>query len=74
MNLVARNAARDGRSPPMAEPGRQDNKDAEESGKPVQLDKERPAGQQSDREQHEGGQQMPGREQQQPGKEQPPAK
>jgi hypothetical protein len=53
----------------MAEPGRQDNKDAEESGQPVQLDKERQS-------QQKGGQQMPGREQQQgqQGAQQPPVK
>jgi hypothetical protein len=56
----------------MAEPGRQDNKDAEESGQPVQLDKERPATDKPSREEHQGGQQMPGHEQQP--KPQPPAK
>jgi len=45
---------------------RQDNKDAQESGEPVQLDKEQQGGKQGEQkqDQHQGGQQMPGREQQ----------
>ena len=62
------------------------NKDAEKSGQPVQLDKDKEqqggkqgqqhqGGQQMPgREQHQGGQQAPGREQQQGGKQPQPAK
>src|SRR5204862_878101 len=55
---------------------RQDNKDEQESGQPVQLDKEQQGGKQGEQkqdqqkqDQHQGGQQMPGREQQQGGKQ-----
>src|SRR5438105_12978249 len=68
-------AACDGRSPPMADQTKQDNKDAQESGQPVQLDKEQQGGKQGGEQQQGGGQPMPGREQQQGGKQQePPAK
>jgi len=47
------------------------NKDAQKSGEPVQLDKEQQGGKQGEQKQgqHQGGQQMPGREQQQGGKQ-----
>jgi hypothetical protein len=57
----------------MAEPVKQDNKDAEKSGQPVQLDKEPQSTDMPGREQHQGEQQKPGHEQQQT-KPQPPAK
>ena len=45
------------------------NKDAQKSGEPVQLDKEQQAGKQDEQKQgqHQGGQPMPGREQPQQG-------
>jgi len=66
----------------MADQTKQDNKDAQESGQPVQLDKEQQGGKQGGEQQQGGGQPMPGREQQQGGREQqqggkqqePPAK
>ena len=54
----------------MADQTKQDNKDAQESGEPVQLDKEQQGGKQGGQQHQGGGQPNPGHEQQQGGNQQ----
>ena len=54
----------------MADQTKQDNKDAQEGGEPVQLDKEQQGGKQGGQQHQGGGQPNPGHEQQQGGNQQ----